>query len=451
MQNICIVFDIGKTNKKILAFNETFEVVYEKQTSFPEILDDDGDACDDLLSLTHWLKSEFELLKNNPEFSIKGLNFSGYGASLVHLDHQCKPIAPLYNYLKAFPKELKKTFEEKYGPLAPFFSDTASPDLGMLNSGMQLYWLKYKKTEVFKNTKYSLHFPQYLSFVFSQIPQSEFTSVGCHTAMWDFTQQAYHHWLTNEHLESGLLQSVSAKQAVVKDGIPIGPGIHDSSSALVPYLKTIKEPFVLISTGTWCISINPFNEEPLTQRELESDCLNFLSYEGKTVRASRLFSGNEHERQIKHLSRYFEVDPEYYKKVKFDYKIIQVLRKNHPQATPDKTDLGQLRECPFVERNLNQFKSFDQAYHQFIMDLVAQQVASTKLVFGKSIPKKIFIDGGFSKNPIFMNLLSEAFFNSEIYASEVAQASALGAALVISEYWSDKIFDDSKLKLSRFF
>jgi L-fuculokinase len=84
------------------------------------------------------------------------------------------------------------------------------------------------------------------------------------------------------------------------------------------------------------------------------------------------------------------------------------------------------------------------------MDLVAQQVASTKLVFGKTTPKKIFVDGGFSKNPIFMNLLSEAFFHSEVYASEVAQASALGAALVISEKWSTYSFDVSKLKLNRF-
>jgi L-fuculokinase len=296
MQNVCVVFDIGKTNKKILAFNESFEVVYEKQTNVSEILDDEGEVCDDLLSLTNWLQTEFESVKNNPEFCVKGLNFSGYGASLVHLDHQGKPIAPLYNYLKPFPKELRKTFDEKYGPLNTFFSHTASPDLGMLNSGMQLYWLKYNKTEVFKNTRYSLHFPQYLSFVFSQMPQSEYTSVGCHTAMWDFNSQTYHHWLTDEHLDSATLTPVSANQAVVQNGIPIGPGIHDSSSALVPYLKTIKEPFVLISTGTWCISINPFNEEPLTQHELESDCLNFLSYEGKSVRASRLFSGNEHER-----------------------------------------------------------------------------------------------------------------------------------------------------------
>jgi L-fuculokinase len=450
MQNVCVVFDIGKTNKKILAFNESFEVVYEKQTSFAEILDDDGDFCDDLFSLTNWLKSEFEIISNIKDFKIKALNFSGYGASFVHLNYHGKPSAPLYNYLKAFPKDLRKTFEEKYGPFGSFFSDTASPDLGMLNSGMQLYWLKYCKTEIFKNTKYSLHLPQYLSFVFTQIPQSEYTSVGCHTGMWDFTQGQYHHWLQDEHLTAATLPSVSANQTLTQNELSTGPGIHDSSAALVPYLKIFNEPFVLISTGTWCISINPFNQEPLNQRELESDCLNFLSYEGKSVRASRLFSGNEHERQIKHLSSYFEVPIDYYKTVKFDYKIIQALRKTHIQATPEKTDLGQLRECPFVERNLNQFKTFEQAYHQFIMDLVAQQVASTKLVFGKTIPKKIFVDGGFSKNPIFMNLISEAFFNAEVYASEVAQASSLGAALVISEEWTKNTFDASKLKLIRF-
>lgn len=451
MQNICVVFDIGKTNKKILAFNESYDVVYEKLTSFDEILDEEGDSCDDLLSLTNWLNAEFEIISNHPDFCVKALNFSGYGASLVHLDHLGKPVAPLYNYLKAFPKDLRQTFDKKYGPLNTFFSDTASPDLGMLNSGLQMYWLKYNKTEVFKNTKYSLHLPQYLSFVFSQMPQSEYTSVGCHTAMWDFTKQTYHHWLKDEHIESATLPSVSATQTISKNGIEIGPGIHDSSSALVPYLKSVKETFVLISTGTWCISINPFNQEPLVQKELENDCLNFLNYEGRSLRASRLFSGNEHERQIKHLSAYFKVPQDYYKTVTFDYKIIQTLRKGHLQVTPDQTELGQLKDCPFVERNLNQFKSFELAYHQFIMDLVAQQVASTKLVFGQKIPKKIFVDGGFSKNEIFMNLLSEAFFNSEVYGSEVAQASALGAALVISDKWTNKSFELSKLKLNRFF
>ena len=59
----------------------------------------------------------------------------------------------------------------------------------------------------------------------------------------------------------------------------VGIGLHDSSAALIPYLMNFKEPFVLISTGTWCISLNPFNEAPLTKEELKSDCLSYMSYD----------------------------------------------------------------------------------------------------------------------------------------------------------------------------
>ncbi len=83
------------------------------------------------------------------------------------------------------------------------------------------------------------------------------------------------------------------------------------------------------------------------------------------------------------------------------------------------------------------------------MDLVAQQVASTKLVFGSKPPKKIFVDGGFSKNPIFMNLLAEAFYNIQVFVSDLSQASALGAALVIAPHWNQNSFDFGKLKSKR--
>ena len=59
----------------------------------------------------------------------------------------------------------------------------------MLNSGLQLYWLKKTKPEVFKKIKYSLHLPQYLSYIFTGIPLSEYTSIGCHTALWDYEKK----------------------------------------------------------------------------------------------------------------------------------------------------------------------------------------------------------------------------------------------------------------------
>ena len=52
--------------------------------------------------------------------------------------------------------------------------------------------------------------------------------------------------------------------------------------------------------------------------------------------------------------------------------------------------------------------------------------------------KRIFVDGGFSKNAIYMYLLAEAFPAIEVYAASVAQASALGAALAIHPHWNTK-------------
>ena len=449
MADICLIFDIGKTNKKVLGFDSEYNVVIENQVVFDEISDDDGDPADDLLAITNWVKSQYEEISKNPDFNIKAVNFSTYGASFVYLNKDSQPLAPLYNYLKKMPASTKKDFLDNYNSDGAFFRNVASPDLGMLNSGLQLFWLKKHKLEVFKNTRFALHLPQYFSFLFSGKLNAEFTSIGCHTAMWDFEKKQYHSWLEAEHWHAATLETISSGEVTYKEGLIVGPGIHDSSAALVPYLKTVSEPFVLISTGTWCISLNPFNDSLLTDHELQKDCLNYISFEGNTVRASRLFSGNEHSRQIKHLSEYFGVLPDFYKSVVFDYKIIQALRKKFPQALPDQIEVGSLYDSPFVERNLNAFSSIEEAYHQFIMDLVAQQVASTKLVFGSKPPKKIFVDGGFSRNTIFMNLLAEAFYNIQVFVSDLSQASALGAALVIAPHWNQKSFDFDKLKSKR--
>ena len=92
----------------------------------------------------------------------------------------------------------------------------------------------------------------------------------------------------------------------------------------------------------------------------------------------------------------------------------------------------------FGKRKLADYKNYEEAYHQFIVDIVTQQVRSTNLVLRGTGVKRIFVDGGFSKNPIYMYLMAEAFPNIEVYAASVAQASALGAALVIHQHWNNK-------------
>jgi glycerol kinase len=41
-ETIIAIYDIGKTNKKIILFNEDFKIVSEIEEKFAEVLDDDG-------------------------------------------------------------------------------------------------------------------------------------------------------------------------------------------------------------------------------------------------------------------------------------------------------------------------------------------------------------------------------------------------------------------------
>jgi sugar (pentulose or hexulose) kinase len=396
--NHCLILDIGKTNKKAFVFNEDYHIVFEKSDTLPEPTDDDGDPCEDLSALIIWIERTVEELQK--QFSVKAINVSAYGASFVHLGTDGNPVCPLYNYLKPFPSDLKKQFFDTYGGEEKMALETASPVLGHLNSGLQLYWLKHRKPLIFNQIKWSLHLPQYVSWVVGRKigwfddpceVGSDLTSLGCHTMLWDFRKNDYHDWVKAEGIVAKFPHTSSPSK-----------GLHDSSAALIPYLASFEEPFVLISTGTWCISLNPFNTEPLTASELAQDCLCYLTYEGRPVKAARFFGGNEHEEFIKKLAKEHRTAPDFYRQ-------------------------------PLVAGT-----ALAGRYEAFMQKLVKKQVESTKLAVGSSPVRRIFVDGGFSKNLTYMRLLAKAFPELEVCAATLGQASAMGAALAVHANWNQK-------------
>ncbi|MBC7828009.1 MAG: carbohydrate kinase [Chitinophagaceae bacterium] len=436
---VIAIFDIGKTNKKLFLFDEQYNMLYEKSEGFAETIDEDGDACEDLALLTGWAQRSLEQV-SQAAFDVTAVNFSAYGASFVHIDREGTPVAPLYNYLKPYPKNIQQQFYDRYGSELVFSMQTASPVLGNLNSGLQLYMLKYQKPGIFQKIHYSLHLPQYLNFLVTGRPYSDITSIGCHTGLWNFSQNHYHEWIYREEI-SGQLAPIFPSDQVMrcdynKKPILSGIGLHDSSAALIPYLSNFTEPFVLISTGTWCISLNPFNQTNLTAEELQQDCLSYMEYRGKPVKASRLFAGYEHEQQVKKLAAQFNVANDFYKTILFDIETVNRLQNRTPPPSNEKKQM--LQQSAFAARDLLTFSSYAEAYHQLMIDLIKQQVISTDLVLKNCSVKRIFLDGGFSRNPVYMNLLAAAYPEMEVYAASMAQASALGAALAIHPYWSKK-------------
>ena len=204
----------------------------------------------------------------------------------------------------------------------------------------------------------------------------------------------------------------------------VGPGLHDSSAALIPYLLSFQEPFILISTGTWCISFNPFNSQPLTIEELKQDCLCYLQYKGNPVKASRLFAGFIHDHAVRNIAEHFDQSIQKYRALNFD-----------PSLLTDYLKMGK-KFIPFHERDISSFASDEEAYHHLVYDIVLKQKIATDLIIQDSNVKRLFVDGGFSKNVIYMNLLSRIFSEMEVFAASMAQATAVGTALAIHQAWN---------------
>jgi sugar (pentulose or hexulose) kinase len=447
---VIAIFDVGKTNKKLFLFDEQYKIVYEKSARFTETVDEDGDPCENLESLRLSIFDSLREVFRKKEFEIKAINFSTYGASFVYIDESGNPLTPLYNYLKPYPPDLLKKFYDTYGGEIEFSTRTSSPVLGSLNSGMQLYRIKQERPELFSKIKYALHLPQYLSYLISGQPFTDITSIGCHTNLWDFQKNDYHEWVAKE----GVLEKLApihAADEVMPAAFPgntyaVGVGLHDSSAALIPYLVNFHDSFILLSTGTWSISLNPFNHSPLTPEELENDCLCYMHYQGKPVKASRLFAGYEHEQQVKRIAAHFGKSPVRYRTMAYNADIITKLKAKVEDIKPH-NDSKKLKESTFGQRNLADFPSDVAAYHQLMLDLVEQQYISTKRMLENTKVKRIFVDGGFSKNAIFMNLLAAAFPDIEVYAASMAQATAVGTALSIHKSWNTQPLPNDIMEL----
>ena len=444
---VIAIFDVGKTNKKLFLFDEHYQIVFEKSAKFTETVDEDGEDCENLDSLRQSVFNSLNEVLRLPEFCIKAVNFSTYGASFVYIDDKGEALTPLYNYLKKFPEQLSQEFYETYGGERSFTHITASPVLGSLNSGMQLYRIKKERPQLFQKIKYALHLPQYLSYLITGVPCSDITSIGCHTNLWDFSESRYHDWVSREGIYEKLAPILPGNQVLPSSFVgadySVGVGLHDSSAALIPYLVNFHEPFILISTGTWCISLNPFNQTPLTSEELENDCLCYMTYEGKPVKASRLFAGYEHEQQVKRIAEHFNQNPIRYRNIAYDADIITKLQH---ELVPLEKPVN-LKESGFVHRDLSQYSTDVEAYHQLIVDIMVQQRFSTQLALQGTAVKRIFVDGGFSKNAIYMNLLALSFPDTEVFAASMAQATAVGTALAIHKSWNKKALPNDIIEL----
>jgi sugar (pentulose or hexulose) kinase len=436
MKRVIAVFDIGKTNKKLFLFDKSFNVVYNNSTRFDEIEDDDNYPCDDIDSIEVWIQSEIKAIQKKKEFTIKAINFSTHGATLVYLDEDGRRITPLYNYLKPLAFDFKPLYDAN-GGVEEFSRITASPAYGMLNSGLQMYWLKHSKPHYWTKVRTILHYPQYLSFLLSSKVTSDFTSVGAHTAIWDFDQMRYHAWLTQEHIQLPTPKPGKNATIAIINGqkVAIGNGLHDSSSSIIPLLETHKDSkreFILLSTGTWIICMNPFSKEPLTAAQLKKDCLCFMTPNKKQIKSSMQFLGRVLEVNTIELSKHFNIDENQFLKLKLNSKLCSdVLLKSESKFFP-----REIADDFKGDLNiLDSFISYEEAYYQLVFEITERVYRGiTRILDTKNNLKDVYISGGFKRNDVFIEYLRQMMPKQNIQFPKGKNASALGAAMLMKDY-----------------
>ena len=429
----CLVFDIGKTNQKYFLFDADFKILAREKISISKIEDEQGHIAENIQEIVSWMKKSFQTLLASEIFEIHMVSFSGFGATLIHLDDNGQLVAPVYDYLKPVDNDTFIPFYRDYGPESVFATQTGSKNLNLLNSGKQLYWLKYKHPAIFEKIRHSLHLPQYLSYVFTGKMFSEYTSIGCHTDLWDYDKKDYHTWVKSEGFDRFFPPIVETQTTVIKNiqgrNISFGIGIHDSSSALLTYLLKEKEPFILLSTGTWCINFNPFSKDSLfDEKQINAGATAYMKIDGSPVKSSRLFLGEEHRLKVEKLIEYFNKPKFYHRGLELEKQVIEkVLKKSKKHFHWKYLDNS---NAP-TDDNID-FPNFEIAYYQLMRELTDLLKVEIDVIC-ETLPKRIYVDGGFSDNKIFLALLKKQFTHQKIIAEPASFACALGAAQLITQ------------------
>jgi sugar (pentulose or hexulose) kinase len=156
-----------------------------------------------------------------------------------------------------------------------------------------------------------------------------------------------------------------------------------------------------------------------------------MSIQQKPVKSSRFFLGHIHDVNVERLTEFFKVDKNTYKKVNVDAGLLETCKEKN---IGERVFFAGTMPEDFIDKDadLGKFGSFQEAYHQLMIDLTGLTADSINLVITpKDETKNLFVTGGFAKNSIFTSLLASRFSDKTVYTSEIANATSLGAALVL--------------------
>jgi len=292
--NRLAVADFGKTRTRLAVLSPSAQVLAGSEIDSSHF---QRDGLLDIDALTHWCEQALRALYARAPFA--HLMPVTHGAAVVAV--RGNRALPVQDYEAA----IDTCWSQSYDALRPPFAQTGSPSLpNGLNAGRQLY-ARTNTDPDFAAADMLLTYPQYWVWRWCGARGTDVSSLGCHTDLWEAHRNTWsslartQHWhrkfppLITAGKVAAPLRPAIAQRLGIQQRIDVHWGAHDSNAALAAFLGA-REPFTLLSTGTWLVAFSAGGAA--TELDERRDTQWMVDVRGRPVACARFMAGRERER-----------------------------------------------------------------------------------------------------------------------------------------------------------
>lgn len=451
----CIaVLDIGKTNKKVMIFDQSLKLIDSAYEGFEESVDG-AVHIEDLSNMTTWLKEQLGRFAR--EHTIGAVSVTTHGATLICVDQDGTVKVPPVAYTTETDDSFHDRFYATCGAPKELQRTTATPAFNLLlNAGKTIQFVKEHYPKKFETVGSVVTMPAYFGYVLTGAFGSEPTYMGCHTYLLDFGSKQYSSVADSLGVRDKLppmaenswqvLGTVS--EAVSKElGLPgdciVTMGIHDSNSSLLPYLVKGYRNFVLNSTGTWCVEMHPTDTFELDESDLGKLVFYNLDAFFNPVRTTIFMGGQEFDtydgilKKMHSTDSFPAFDVELCRKIVAEKQLFvlpSVVKGTglFPDSPPRVVEGDKTYPLAGIESGAavpEAFSSYETAYAALNLSLAVQTSVALEMA-GFDGAGNVFTEGGFRKNTTYNPLLAALYPKATMALTGLEEATAFGAALL---------------------
>ncbi len=440
-----IVFDLGKTNKKILLF-ENDEVISIEKKEFPEQIRS-GIIFEPIYEISEWFMALIKKIVQ--KYKVETITISSHGGTFVCVDESGEMVAPVLSYLNEPHPSVIQKFNSLAGDTHSLYKKTCTPRMEKsVNQAIGFMNACYLFPSIMKASNAVLCLPQYFVMLLTGEKLTELTCLGCHTYLWDFEKRDWSdiaRGIGYEKLSPPVIKNKD-KKILVSDfnkkkfgidfDIEVLPGIHDSNASLLPYLLQYGSKFFLHSTGSWCVTMLPSKDSSISENEMENNIFYNINVLNEPVKTHSFPGGIILSR---HMDRLKQINPDFVRQPE-DINLLKTLISQKELFFIPHTLSGEeyfiyknkklsANEYLLIKKDESVKSLVCSEYYSAIVTGLVLSVCNALKDTNLSEIEYIFVEGGFEKNIFYLTSMAALFYGKTLAVSSITEGTSFGAYL----------------------